>query len=153
LFKIIPVKKQGKYNLNVQLQDLGIISIKNNISILIHKENDSLRGYLILHKQDTAEISLKRFKIIDFFAIKDDIQVLDALFRKAYLKAKRDNGHILELVGGTKTIKEYFLKYRPLKRDYSVFPFYFMTPNKNLKNKLEVLENWYPTLLDGDSSF
>jgi len=25
LFKIIPVKKQGKYNLNVQLQDLGFI--------------------------------------------------------------------------------------------------------------------------------
>jgi len=25
LFKIIPVKKQGKYNLNVQLQDLGYI--------------------------------------------------------------------------------------------------------------------------------
>jgi hypothetical protein len=24
LFKTIPVKKQGKYNLNVQLQDLGI---------------------------------------------------------------------------------------------------------------------------------
>jgi len=27
LFKIIPVKKQGKYNLNVQLQDLGAILI------------------------------------------------------------------------------------------------------------------------------
>jgi len=24
LFKTIPVKKQGKYNLNVQLQDLGV---------------------------------------------------------------------------------------------------------------------------------
>ena len=131
----------------------NVLSVKNNISILIHRENDSLRGYLILLKQDTTEISLKRFKIIDFFAINDDIQVLDALFRKAYLMAKRDKGHILELVGGPKTIKEYFLKYRPLKRDSSVFPFYFMTPNKNLKNKLEILENWYPTLLDGDSSF
>ena len=56
---------------------------------------------------------------------------------------------------GVKThiIKEYFLKYRPLKRNFPVFPFYFMTPNKDLKNKLEILENWYPTILDGDSSF
>jgi len=30
LFKIIPVKKQGKYNLNVQLQDLG-----DKISIIV----------------------------------------------------------------------------------------------------------------------
>ena len=131
----------------------NLLSMKDNIKILIHRENDSLRGYLMLLKQDTTEISLKRFKIIDFFAINDDIQVLDDLFRKAYLMAKRDKGHILELVGGPKTIKEYFLKYRPLKRNFPVFPFYFMTPNKDLKNKLEILENWYPTLTDGDSSF
>jgi hypothetical protein len=131
----------------------NILSMKDNIKILIHRENDSLRGYLIFLKQESTEISLKRFKIIDFFAINDDIQVLDSLFRKAYLMAKRDKGHILELVGGPKTIKEYFLKYRPLKRNFPVFPFYFMTPNKDLKNKLEILENWYPTILDGDSSF
>jgi len=34
LFKIIPVKKQGKYNLNVQLQDLGTI-IYNYIKLLL----------------------------------------------------------------------------------------------------------------------
>jgi len=77
----------------------NVLTVKNNISILIHRENDSLRGYLILLKHDTTEISLKRFKIIDLFAINDDILVLDDLFRKAYLMAKRDKGHILELVG------------------------------------------------------
>ena len=39
LFKIIPVKKQGKYNLNVQLQDLGIylfkISLLQNIYYML----------------------------------------------------------------------------------------------------------------------
>jgi hypothetical protein len=44
LFKIIPVKKQGKYNLNVQLQDLG----KNKTGIgLVWSCSTALAGIAI----------------------------------------------------------------------------------------------------------
>jgi hypothetical protein len=39
LFKIIPVKKQGKYNLNVQLQDLGINIFLMKLGCLLSRDH------------------------------------------------------------------------------------------------------------------
>ena len=40
LFKTIPVKKQGKYNLNVHLQDLGNIFYRNFVSYLLEYQKN-----------------------------------------------------------------------------------------------------------------
>lgn len=132
---------------------IDMMSVNDKASLFVYRENGKLMGYLISLRKETAKISLIRHQIIDCFVLGDDPIIADALFRKAYFEAKEKGSYILELIGGTQSFRRQFEQYRPLKRTFDSSPFFFMTPDAELRRKLRDNACWYPTLLDGDSSF
>ncbi len=123
------------------------------ITLICCYEKNKLEGYIVLATENISNISLKRYKIIDLFTVKDDQNIIDALLTAAYKEAKELGCHVIELVGFTEKIRMHALKFRPFSRNYKSFPYYYKALSEELYPLLFKTESWYPSLYDGDGSF
>lgn len=130
-----------------------LMAIQNDVTIFCYRDGDDLRGYLILLKECTENISLTRGKVVDLFVENDDPEIVDALFRSAFIHAKQERCQLFELVGFSSPLKKRLQAYRPLSRTFPTFPFHYVANSLELRSKLQDIDNWYPSLFDGDSSF
>jgi len=115
-------------------------------------QHGQLRGYLILTRDDSPEIALKRYRISDLFVSMDDEDVIDALLKKAFHIAKEEKVHLIDTVGFPDSVRGRLLATRPLRRVTPVSRFWYYTKDTNLGTHLARPDAWHPTPFDGDSS-
>ena len=120
--------------------------------ILTAIKNDKLLGYLILDREDSHSIDLKRYRISDLFVLMDEEVVIHVLLEKAIEFAKEERVHLVDTMGFPKYIQDCFLSTTPFHRNNSVPLFWYYTNDKKLAEELLRPDSWYPTPFDGDSS-
>ena len=123
------------------------------MTFFCYEDEGGLRGSLILLKEIAKNISLTRGKVVDLFVENDEPKIVDALFRSAFSHAKEEGCQLFEGVGFRAAMKGPLKTYRPLSRTLPTFPFHFVANTPELKRELHDIDNWYPSLFDGDSWF
>jgi len=130
---------------------MRLMSVKNRPLAFYYEDENAIRGFLLINVLENKSKSLKRARIVDIFIEHDDLGILDQLFAGVYLYCKALGVCVLELSGMRPEFRMHMLKYRPFKRVFPSFPYFYRTRSASLKQKLGKLYNWYPSILDGDS--
>lgn len=120
--------------------------------VLVARQNAALAGYLVLTREDSPAIGLKRYRVADLFVAGDSRDVIDALLGLAYETARRDGVHVVEWVGFPKRIRERFTSTAPLVRKMASWPFWYRALHAEKLPKLDESEAWYASSYDGDTS-
>jgi hypothetical protein len=124
----------------------------DDVRILRFDDDDELKGYAVLVREDAPAIGLRRMKIADIFIDNDDPEVLQALLAGAYEYAMAKRCHVLELIGLPEGLRTNVMKTKPMSRPMATFPFFYKAMDDGLSEALGAPAAWYVTAYDGDTS-
>ena len=116
------------------------------------RRSGRLVGYTALTIEDAADIGLRRTRIADLIAERDDPDLIDALLRGALRQAKANGSHILELVGFPERIRSRMIAGHALARQLPAWPFWYKAMRTTLAAQLQHEDAWYGSSYDGDTS-
>jgi hypothetical protein len=124
---------------------------RSHAPLLVRAWRDSrLAGYAILVRADSRAIALKRLRIADLVADRDDTETVQQLLSTSYYKARELRIHMLEAVGYPEHIRQVMERGTPFKLKNEAWPYLYKTHDPMLRAALVSPDSWYPTLLDGD---
>jgi len=127
-------------------------ALARKAQVLVARKNGFLAGYMVLTREDSPAIGLKRYLVADFFVAGDAPEVIDALLALAYTTASKDGIHTVEWIGFPEGIRSRFMATGPLMRKMPSWQFWYKVVRfKNLP-KLKCPEAWYASSFDGDAS-
>lgn len=111
-----------------------------------------LAGYVIVALVQVRNIDLRRARIVDLIAERDDPDAVDALLWTADEIAHELGGDILEMMGFPKSIRDRFLLGNPHRRTLPCRPYIYKAVRESLRATCESGEAWYACPFDGDAS-
>ena len=125
-----------------------------DIVILGLMEGDSLGGYLIMKRYDQLRVGLRRFRVVDIQAVRDEANTILSLMSAALEHAARSGVDVLEATGFHKSKYDLLQRLKPHQRNLSSCMYlYRMGENsQTLQDALQDADAWDPSPFDGDSS-
>jgi hypothetical protein len=113
-------------------------------------DGQRLVGYAILVRADTDKIGLKRCRLADLMAERDDPTIVQDLLAAAYGQTRRHGIHMFEIIGYPAHIRRIVEYGRPYRLRNEAWPYLYKAHNPTLHAALGSADAWYATLLDGD---
>ena len=126
-------------------------SLSDRCKILTYV-NKRLKGYIIILREDSPDIGLKRLRIVDVFIENDDDLILKKLLISSYWLAKKSGCHSLEIIGLPTSLRKKIKVHCPFERKMPSWPLFYKPGSKLMAEKLNNELVWYITAYDGDSS-
>ena len=126
-------------------------SLSDRCKILTYV-NKRLKGYIIILREDSPDIGLKRLRIVDVFIENDDDLILKKLLTSSYWLAKKSGCHSLEIIGLPTALRKKIKVHCPFERKMPSWPLFYKPGSKLMAEKLKNELVWYITAYDGDSS-
>ena len=127
-------------------------ALTRQAQVLVARQEGFLLGYMILTREDSPAIGLKRYRVADLFVEGDSPEIIDALLGLAYTSAKKDGVHTLEWIGFPSRVRARFMATAPLVRKLPSLQFWFKALDSANIPKLECQKTWYANSFDGDAS-
>jgi hypothetical protein len=115
-------------------------------------ENGRLLGYLVIVRQDSGHIGLRRARVADIFVENDDEEVIRQLLSEAAREAAHGGAAMLEVVGMPRSIRRVLNELRPQTLHDRCWPFSYRADDRELHSELLSPERWHAGLYDGDGS-
>ena len=130
----------------------GLSQQSSETRVLCRRRGGRLEGYLVLVREDTPAIGLKRLKVADLFVAGDEADTVNALLAGAYEYGLARRCHVLEVIGLPETLRDIAMSHKPYSRPMPAFPFFFKALREDLKSPLAAADGWYVTAYDGDTA-
>jgi len=124
----------------------------DKLSIFCSEKSGQITAYGILCRADNPKINLTRMKLVDLQSIDNDNIVIDEIVKSCIKKCKKDKISVFEVVGFNKEKRNIIEKYKPLKRKFQSWPFFYKANNGELGLELENYKIWDVCEYDGDAS-
>jgi len=124
----------------------------DKLSIFCVEKKGEITAYGILRRADNPKINLTRMKLVDLQSIDNDNIVIEEIVKSCIKKCKKDEISVFEAVGFNKEKRNIIEKFKPLKRKYQSWPFFYKVNNKELGLELENYKIWDVCEYDGDAS-
>ena len=124
----------------------------NDTVVLTHASGGELLGYMILIRQDSHAVGLRRYKIADVLIAGDDGDIFDSLLGAAFEATGEAGAHVLEMIGLPEAFRRRARAARPFVRAVETWPFYYKCVGMTLSKCLEEPGAWYATPFDGDTT-
>ncbi len=122
--------------------------------VLATLQGGSLTGYLVMTRGDDDQIGLRRFRVVDIQALRDDADTILSLMTAALQHAERSHVDVVEAVGFHKSKRDLLERLRPHHRTYPSCPYLYRvrTESPRLRDALRNPDAWDASLFDGDGS-
>lgn len=125
--------------------------IQGSVWILAANNGSRMIGYAIFDRADNTLLGLKRVRLVDYLALENSEQVLQAFWRWMLHVCRRDGIHLLEVVGWHDRAE--FRRIRSLyQRSLGAWLYYYRASNSELQQALQDPKAWFPSSFDGDAS-
>jgi hypothetical protein len=125
---------------------------REEVWVLTVPDGERLAGYAIFQRRDEPATGLRRMRLVDFQALSDERDCLNALLSEALRMAQRESIDVLEKVGRNLEDTRLIDEFAPYRRKLPAWPMFFHTPDAELHHQLQRPEVWNPSSFDGDSS-
>jgi hypothetical protein len=129
----------------------GSPSLKEKTKIIGYR-SDKLEGYAVIMREDAPSIGLRRLKIVDLFVRDDNESVINTILARAFIEAKEQKCHVLELIGLPSPIRKKLAKHHPRVRPLPTWPLFYKLIDPSLGEALRDSDSWYITSFDGDTT-
>jgi hypothetical protein len=113
---------------------------------------ERLVGYAIVQHTVDHQTGMRRSMLADILVEQDDSSVTEALLEAAYSNAAVSGGHVFEVVGLPRNIRQILMRWNPYVTSYSADPLIYKTADENLDGTLADENAWYAGPLDGDGT-
>jgi hypothetical protein len=111
-----------------------------------------LVGYGVVRHDQHVSDGLRRSIIADLMIDDSAPLVMDHLLPAIIRSAKDAGGHVLEVMGFPKEIRQKFLQWKPYSRNYPACPYLYKARDPVLHQKLAHENAWYACPFDGDAT-
>ncbi len=111
-----------------------------------------LAGYAIVKHTIERETGMRRSMLADILVEQDDFSVTETLLEAAYSNAVASGGHVFEVVGLPRNIRQVLMDWNPFINTYPNNPFIYKTADEVLDRTLADENAWYAGPLDGDTT-
>lgn len=118
--------------------------------ISAHRDG-TLAGYAVVVRADAPDIGLRRLRIADLLAERDDPQTIDALCAAAFAEARRSSD-VLEVTGFSGGVMSRAVEGRAMQRALPSWPYWYKARSRDLHARLRDGEAWYAGPYDGDAT-
>lgn len=125
---------------------------RGEVHWLTARRDGILVGYLVMVNIRESDSGLLRSVVADLFCGENDRNAVTALLVTAYRRAELTGGHVLEILGFPKWVREVCSTWRPYSRSYPACPFYYKTREPALAHELQHERAWYASPYDGDGT-
>jgi hypothetical protein len=124
----------------------------STVAVLCCHRFERLVGYaIVLHTID-RETGMRRSMLADILVEQDDPSVTDTLLEAAYSNAVASGGHLFEVVGLPRHIRQILMRWKPYVRRYPTDPLIYKTADDVLARMLADENAWYAGPFDGDAT-
>jgi len=124
----------------------------SSTAVLCCHRFERLVGYAIVQHTIDRETRMRRSMLADILVEQDDSSVTETLFEAAYSNAVVSGGHLFEVVGLPRNIRQVLMRWNPYVRTYQNNPFTYKTADEALVRTLADENSWYAGPLDGDTT-
>jgi len=119
----------------------------STVAVLCCHRFERLVGYAIVHHTIDRETSMRRSILADILVEQDDPGVTETLLVAAY-----SGGHVFEVVGLPRHIRQILMRWNPYVTSYSADPLIYKTADEALARALAEENAWYAGPFDGDTT-
>jgi hypothetical protein len=130
----------------------GTFLRRGDLWLLTISNGNSLTAYGIFQRRDEPRTGLKRMRLVDFQALSQEADCLQAIFRHALRLANQTGIHVVEKVGRNLEDTSLIDDYAPYQRRLPSWPFYFQASDPEFHRALQSPALWRPSSFDGDAS-
>ena len=124
----------------------------STVAVLCCHRFERLVGYaIVLHTID-RETGMRRSMLADILVEQDDPSVTETLLAAAYSNAVASGGHLFEVVGLPRHIRQILMRWNPYVRKYPTDPLIYKTADEALTRILADGNAWYASPFDGDAT-
>jgi hypothetical protein len=113
---------------------------------------ERLVGYAIVQHTIDHETGMRRSMLADILVEQDDSSVTEALLEAAYSNAAVSGGHVFEVVGLPRNIRQILMRWNPYVTTYPADPLIYKAADEDLDRTLADEDAWYAGALDGDTT-
>jgi hypothetical protein len=113
---------------------------------------ERLVGYAIVQHTIDRETGLRRAMLADILVEQDDPSVTETLLEAAYSNAVASGGHLFEVVGLPRHIRQILMRWKPYVRTHPADPLIYKTADEALARTLADENAWYAGPFDGDAT-
>jgi hypothetical protein len=117
-------------------------------------EGNSLSGYLIMKRYDQEQFGLRRFRVVDIQALREDASTILSLMSAALDHAARSGVDVVEAIGFHESKRDLLERLNPRHRSLPSCPYLYRV-NANSRSPLNALHEadaWDPSPFDGDAA-
>jgi hypothetical protein len=124
----------------------------STVAVLCCHRFEHLVGYaIVLHTID-RESGMRRSMLADILVEQDDPSVTETLLEAAYSNAVASRGHLFEVVGLPRHIRQILMRWNPYVRRYPTDPLIYKTADEALARTLADENAWYAGPFEGDAT-
>jgi hypothetical protein len=125
-----------------------------DIVILGLMEGDNLSGYLVMRRYDQEQYGLRRFRVVDIQAVRDEEDTILSLMTAALEYAARYGVDVVEAMGFHKSKHDLLERLHPHRRALPSSPFLYRVSqdSRPLRDALQQADAWDPSPFDGDAA-
>lgn len=120
--------------------------------ILTYELNSRIQAYAIFQRQDSREINLKRFRLVDFQALPGFDDVVVSALAWGLQQCRAQNIDMLEVFGFRPEKQRLIDRFAPHRRHFAWDYFHRIT-SQSLQRELKDTDVWDPSQFDGDASY
>jgi hypothetical protein len=119
-------------------------------------KGSQLVAFGVFLRQDSAEVELRRFRLVDFQALDGNLNLLSPMLASALRRCRDEKVHMLEAIGFSPAKRKIISALAPHRRELPCWLYFYKSKNKNdgiqLAQKLKEPAAWDPSPFDGDGS-
>jgi hypothetical protein len=121
--------------------------------VTVSKES-RIVAYAVFLRQDSAEVELKRVRLVDFQTLDGNMGYLSAILDLALRKCGNEKIHMLEAIGFSPEKRRVISRLAPHHRELPCWLYFYKTNNEDvaLRQQLTNPHAWDPSPFDGDGS-
>ena len=124
----------------------------STVAVLCCHRFERLVGYaIVLHTID-RETGMRRSMLADILVEQDDPSVTETLLEAAYSNAVASGGHLFEVFGLPRHIRQILMRWNPYVRKLPTDPLIYKTADEALTRILADENAWYAGPFDGDAT-
>jgi hypothetical protein len=113
---------------------------------------EKLLGYAVVRTNSRDKAGLRRTKVADILASRDDPDVLRALVVAAYARAARDGSDLLEIGCAPVEVQVAIAGWKPYVRSLPSPQFFYKAADQQVHQALALGSAWYASAYDGDTT-
>jgi hypothetical protein len=124
----------------------------STVAVLCCHRFERLVGYAIVLHTIGRETGMRRSMLADILMEQDDPSVTETLLEAAYSNAVASGGHLFEVVGLPRHIRQILMRWKPYVRTHPADPLIYKTADEALARTLADENAWYAGPFDGDAT-